>query len=208
MATVLHNSNPYLRRCGHCPPFDPRRLTLHGPGPIQTNRLTAIPPNQIIHSPPARPLTFNPRNPQLLPIFHDRSSLRTAQLRHPSREPGETGTLRHSHSRTGPAESPLSADCSIRRLLAYRCLCGDGNDPSCVWVGCMGYVDAGGCVVCVVAGMVDWVYPVGIVDVLIFVYSTYHYLISLWKEINQQSQGTQCRNRPIYSSEIKAAIRQ
>jgi hypothetical protein len=37
-------------------------------------------------------------------------------------------------------------------------------------MGCVGDVDAGGGVVCVVAGLVDWMCPVGIVYVLIIFY--------------------------------------
>lgn len=168
LVTVLHHSHLRLRRRRHHPPSTPRRLTLHRPGVIQTHRLTTIPPHQIIRPPPSRPLTLNPCNPQLLPILHDRSPLRPAQLHHPPRRPGKTGTLRRVDYWTGASQSPLPACCSLGRLLVYRCLCGDGDDSGCLWVGCMGYVDAGGCVVCVVAGLVDWVYPVGIIDVLIF----------------------------------------
>lgn len=197
MITVLHNSNLHLRRRGHRPPPTPRRLTLHRPRPIQTNRHPTIPPNQIIRPPSPRPLPFNTSNPQLLPLLHDWSSLRTTHLHHPSRKPGQTGALRRLESGTGVAESPFSAGCSLGCLLVYRCFCGGGYDSSCVWVGCLGDVDAGGCVVCLVAGLVDWVYPVGIVDVLIICIQYLPPPDILVDRRSIYNCRSQCRNRPF-----------
>lgn len=197
--TVFHNCDLHLRRRGHCPPLDSRCITLHWTGPVKPHRPAAIPPDQIIRTAPTRPLAIHSSNPQFLLILHDRSSLRTTQLRHSS--PGSVGTsaLRRLESRSGATEPSLPAHSSLGRLLVYRCVRGDCDDPSRVWLGCVGYVDAGGCVVCVVAGLVDRMCPARIIDVLIpCIHSNLHYLLYFRSHINLQITG-QCKNHPIHS---------
>lgn len=168
--TVLHNSNLHRRRRRHRSPFTPRRTSLHRPGPVRTHRPAAIPPNQIIRAAPSRPLPLHPGNPQLLLVLHDRSTLRPAKLHHPSPGPRGANALRRLDAGSGAAEPSLAASCTSGRLLVHRCVGRNCHDASCVRLGCMGDVDAGGGVVCVVAGLVDWMCPAGVIDVFDLVY--------------------------------------
>lgn len=166
-AIALHNSNLHHHRRRSIPPTNPRRLPLDRTRPLQPNHPPAIPPRQILRPPPSRPLTIHPRNPQLLPILHDRPPLCASDFRHPSPNSPSSCTNHYHRSGLGGPQSSFAAARFARCLLVYGCVGGVCFDAGCIRVGCLGDVDAGCGLVCLVAGLVDWVYSIGVVYVLI-----------------------------------------
>jgi hypothetical protein len=169
MLTVLHRCYLYLRRCRRCPPFDPGRTTFERPRDLKANRSPTIPSDQVIRAAPAWSFPLDPRYSQFLPLFHDWPPMRPSKLCYSHSRPRNCSILCLSFGSRAPQCSVPTCR-SHWRLLVYRCAYRDCIDPSCVRMGCMGHVDASGSLVCVVAGLVDWMRPIGILYVLIIFY--------------------------------------
>ena len=162
---VLHHRYLYLRRRGYPSPLTSGRFSFERLGFLGTDCAPAVLVDQVICPAPFGLVAVHPRNPQLLPLLHDRPSLRTAQL-HQSRRRICPRAIRRVGSGSASFEHPFPADRSLGRLLVYWSARRDGSNTSRIWLGCMGHVDASGGLVCVVAGLVDRLCTTGVVHVL------------------------------------------
>lgn len=154
---VLHTSNIRLHPSKHPPPH----LPLRPPHPphlhLHQHKPPPIPPHQVLLPPPPRPLPLHPRHPQLLPIIHHRPPLHPPHLHppHPQNHPCAL-PLPPNPNRPHPAKPALPACRPARRLRVFRHVGRDSPHAGCVRVGRVGHVDAGCCLVRLVAGLVEW----------------------------------------------------
>lgn len=160
--TALHHSNLRIRRTQLSPAhshINPSKIR-----PQLRPYISAIPPDQIILPPPLGPFPLRPRHHQLLPIIHDRPPLHPAQLHRPY-QPGiyiPSNQIRIHHDRLSRDEPAFSPSSLHSYVLVYGRSCICCSHASSLRMGCVGNVDAGRCLVCLVACLVDGVCVVGI----------------------------------------------
>lgn len=161
---VLRTRHIHLPRGGPRPPSPPRRgaliLGLRDP------QTATVPAHQVLLAPPPRPVSLHARDAELLPLVHDRSALRPAHVRLAARPADRRPPLRRVCARTGPAEPAVAACRAPRRVCVHGRVGGVCLDAGGLWMECVGDVDAGGGVVCMVACVVVGVCASGVFSVL------------------------------------------
>lgn len=131
---------------------------------LSPSNAARLPPYQILLSPSAGPVPIRPRHVEFLAVLHDRPPLRTPQLHRPDVQADDRvpdGVACHDGAGPGGDESPLPAGRDLSRVLVHGRARGDGARGGRLWMGCVGDVDARGGVVCLVAGVVEWVFVAG-----------------------------------------------
>lgn len=163
---VLYNDYLYCA-WRECPsPTFARRNPSKRLGCIKTSHPPTIPPHQILLPSSPWALTLDPCHPQLFTFILDRSPLHATQLRDPATRACACSP-RHFWPRPGPPQPSIPANRPPRRLLVHRNLRRNGTHRGGLRLGCLGNVDTGCSVVCVVACLVDWQCPAWILDLLI-----------------------------------------
>lgn len=164
-SAVLHLRHPHLCRHQRPPPVRSRSPPKARPSPCTNS--PAVPSHQVILAPPPRPLLVGPRDLELLSLFHGRSALRPAELYRPAPKlsPDRSEEI-CSHCPWPYSHKALPARGTHGCMLVRGGTRVDGPDPGCVRVDRVGDVDAGGGLVCLVAGMAQREFAAGLLDIL------------------------------------------
>lgn len=128
----------------------------------------AISPHQVLLAPPSRPLPVGSRDLELLPLLHGRSALRAAELHRwdPEPLPGRQGQQNLAPPWLDDRQQDLPDRGVLLRVQVRGGARIDGPDAGRVRVGRVGDVDAGGGLVCLVAGVAQWVFAAGVFVIL------------------------------------------
>lgn len=164
---VLHDRHIRVRSRGYHAATISSGLALQRTGSLEAHYPPTISFDQVVRSPATRHVTIRPGNAKFLSLLHDRLALRTTQLCRPSPR-FSCFAIWNFQPRTRTTESSFPANSSSGRVLVYWYFCGDYSNPGCLRLGCMGHVDSGRCVVCMVASMADWMRATGFIYLLIY----------------------------------------
>lgn len=149
---VLSLCNLPHPRLHHSSPYPIQRCTMQAACPAPSD----FSAHQIILSSSPRHVPQRPGHCQLLPLLPDRPCLRAAQLHGAHfRDVNQEQTLTPGTrcAGTGRTQQLVSASCLAVGMLVYATVGASGPHPGGFWVECVGDVDAGGGVVCLVAGV-------------------------------------------------------
>ena len=164
---VLHDRYIRFRCCRHYAATIPSGLAIQWAGHLEAHYPPAISFDQVIRPTATRPITIHPGNPQLFSLLHDRLALCTTQLCRSSPRFSCLAIWNFQH-RTHTTQPSFPSNRSSRRVLVYWHFSGNHSHPSGLRLGCMGHVDSGRGVVCMVASMADWMRATGFIYLLIY----------------------------------------